>query len=97
MSASSQRQSCGDDRHGAVIVDGVEDVVELLGRGGADLDAGVARIGLALAELDLLDGVGAAARQDLVEHLGQEQRIDDVALQLDFLDVGQSRRRRGRS
>ena len=30
--------------------------------------------------------VGAAARQDLVEHLGQEQRVDDVAVDLDFLD-----------
>jgi len=33
------------DRHGAVVVDGVEDFAELVAAGGADLDAGVAGVG----------------------------------------------------
>src|SRR5262249_39566954 len=44
---------------------------------------------------DVLDDVGAAVGQDFVEHLGQEQRIDDVSLDLDVLDEtrsGSSRR-----
>ena len=40
-------------------------------RVGPDLDAGVAGVGLPLADADVLDDVGAAAREDLVEHLGQ--------------------------
>ena len=48
-------------------------------RVGAHLDAGVAGVVLPLAELQRLDVVPAAARQDLVEHLRQQQRIDDVA------------------
>ena len=43
---------------------------------------------LPLADLDFLQFVRAAVREDLVEHLGQEQGIDDVALKLDFLDGG---------
>ena len=53
---------------------------------GADLDAGMTGIVLPLADANVLDDVGAAVREDLVEHLGQQQRIDDVPLDLDFLD-----------
>ena len=55
-------------------------------RVGADLDAGVAGVVLPLADADVLDDVGAAAGEDLVQHLGQEQRVDDVPVDLDFLD-----------
>jgi hypothetical protein len=46
----------------------------------------VAGVRLPLADADVLDDVGAAVREDLVEHLGQKQRIDDVPLDFDFLD-----------
>src|SRR5207245_1649475 len=59
-----------------------------------NLDAGVAGVFLALADADVLDMVGAAAREDLVEDLGQEERIDDVAVDLDFLDEAGGRQGR---
>src|SRR5262249_43524091 len=83
----------GADRHGAVVVDGVEDLAQGVGRGGAHLKLGVAVVGLPLADVDVLDDVGAAVRQDLVEDLGQEERVDDVAVQLDFLDEAAAGRR----
>ena len=76
----------GGDRHRAMIVDRVEDFLQALRGGGADLDAREAGVALPLTDLDLLDRVRAAARQDLVQDLGQEQRVDDVALQFDELD-----------
>ena len=88
MSAGDGAAVGGVGGHGAVVVDLVEDGFELLGRVGADLDAGEAGVVLLLAELDVLDVVPAAARQDLVEHLGQQQRIDDVAGHLDVFDKG---------
>ena len=74
--------------HRAVRVDLGEDGFELFGRVGADLDAREAGVVLPLAELELLDVVPAAARQDRVEHLRQQQRIDDVARHLDVFDKG---------
>ena len=54
-----------------MIVDGIEDVAQLPSPlSGPDLDAGVAGIGLPLADADVLDVVAAAARQDFVETLG---------------------------
>ncbi len=58
-------------RGGPVIVDGVEDFTQLVAAVGAHFDAGVAGIALPLADADVLDDVGAAVREDLVEHLGQ--------------------------
>jgi len=69
-----------------VFVDGAQNVVEFLVRIGFDLDPRMTRIKLTFAEFDLLDRVGSAAREDFVENLGQEQGIDDVALQLDLFD-----------
>ena len=48
-----------------------------------DLDAGVALIDAVLADLDFADLEVAALGQDLVEHLRQDQRIDNVAAQDD--------------
>ena len=52
---------------------------------GDDLDAGPARVGVGLADLHVDDAVVGAGRDDHVEHLGQDQRVDDVALDLDDL------------
>jgi hypothetical protein len=67
-------------RDGAVVVDGVEDLVQPLRRVGPHLDPGEAAISLAAADADVLDDVVAAVGEDLVEHLGQDERIDDVPL-----------------
>ena len=75
------------DGDGPVVVDAVEHFPQDGGTGSVDLDAGIAGVGLALADADILDLVSRSMRQDLVEHLGQQQGIDDVALQLDLLDM----------
>ncbi len=95
MSAETTVQSRGGDRGGTVVVDLAEDLLQHFGGRRAHFDPGEAGIGLALADADVLEDVGAAARQDLVEHLGQEQRVDDVALNLDLFDEP-SRCRAGR-
>ena len=74
------------DRGGTVVVDLAEDLLQHFGGRRPHLDAGEAGIGLALADADVLEDVRPAVRQDLVQHLGQEQRIDDVALDLDLFD-----------
>ena len=76
------------DGDGAVVVDGVEDFAEFLGRRSADFDASVAGVVLALTDANVLDGEGAAAREDFVENLGQQQRVDDVPADFDFLNEG---------
>src|SRR5205823_2418644 len=76
------------DGNGAVVVDVVEQLAKGVGGGGADLDPGVTGVVLPLTDADVLDDVGAASGEDLVEYLGQDQRVDDVALELDFLDEG---------
>ena len=57
--------------------------LEQLGGRGDDLDAGVARVGLVLADVELLDLVLDAEPHQLVHDPRQHQRVDDVAAQLD--------------
>ncbi len=78
----------GGGRNGPMVVDAVEQFAQDFGAAGPDLDSGVAGVGLALADADVLDDVGAALGDDLVEDLGKKEGIDDVALDLDFLDKG---------
>ena len=68
------------DRDRAVIVDDAENFVKALFGRCMHFDLGVARVGAALADFDVLDDVGAAVREDHVQHLWQQQRIDDVTL-----------------
>src|SRR5205823_2106359 len=75
------------DRDGPVRVDLGQDALQHLGGVGPDLDADVGRVVLSLADPELLDLVGGPAGQDGVEHLGQEQRVDDVTAHLDVFDV----------
>ena len=71
---------------GPVRVDLGEDALEDLGGVGPDLDADVRRVVLPLADAELLDLVAGPAGEDGVEDLGQQQRVDDVAVQLDLFD-----------
>src|SRR6185437_15088268 len=75
----------GDGR-GPVIMDGVEDFAEFFAAVGADFDARMAGVGLPLADTNVLDDVGTAVHEDFIEYLGQQQRIDNVPLDFDFLD-----------
>ena len=81
----------------ALIHQGVGSLDVRLGGGvevvGADLEPGPAGVGVGAADVDIDDVVVGAARQDHVEDLGQEQRVDDVTLDLDQL----SRHRRLRA
>ena len=54
----------------------------------ADFDHGIARIVAGLADRDLRDAKRAAAGRDRVEHLGQDQAVDDVAGDFDLFDDG---------
>ena len=53
------------------------------GRG--DLNAGKTLIRALLADPDFADLEGASAGDDFIEHLRQNERIDDVATQFDGL------------
>src|SRR5262249_48787213 len=55
------------------------------------LDPRVARVVLPLADPDVVENVRATVREDLVQHLGQDQRVDDVAVDLDLFDERGSR------
>ncbi len=76
----------GGGGRGTVVVDGGEDVAQDGGAGRVDLDAGPAGIAGPPADVDVLERVGAAACQNLVEHLGQQQRVDDVTFQVHFFN-----------
>src|SRR5439155_6762615 len=70
----------------AMLVDGVENGIELLGGLGPYFDLSVATIRLAAADADVLDYEGGAVGQDLVEDFRQQERVDDVPVQLDLFD-----------
>jgi hypothetical protein len=69
-----------------MVVDDAEDLVQPVAVGCPHLEPGDTGVRAALADADVLDDVGAAAGQNLIEHLGQQERVDDVTLQLDFFD-----------
>ena len=52
---------------------------------GDDLDAGPAGVDVGLADLDVEDAVVGSGAQDHVHDLGQDERVDDVALDLHHL------------
>src|SRR5262249_53078266 len=58
-------------------------------------NADEAGIGLALADVDVAQRVAAAVGDDLVQHLGEDQRIDNVALEDDHLHKLRGRGRIG--
>jgi hypothetical protein len=63
----------GRSRRGPVIVNDVKDFVQIGRSGRPDFDARVTRIGLALADANILERIRAAVGEDLVQHLGQQE------------------------
>ncbi len=59
--------------------DPLEDLVEVPCRIGADAQARTRRIGLAFADADVEDLEGAIEIHDLIQHLRQDERVDDVS------------------
>src|SRR5258708_23167232 len=74
-----------------MVMDRVEDFLQDRLAWRPDPNAGETGVFPTLAQPDLLDLVSAAAREDLVENLGQEQRINDVPLDLHFLNMAHRR------
>ena len=83
------------DRRGAVLDEVAQDRLERLVVVGLDGDPGVARVGSPHADLALADLERSPHQQDAVEDLGQEQRVDDMAADLDLLDHSRRRSRPG--
>jgi hypothetical protein len=76
------------DGNGAVIGNLRDDRLQGAVAGGANLDAGKAGVGAVVPDDDVLDLELAARGRDAVEHLGQDQAVDDVAANLDVFDGG---------
>ena len=74
------------DRHGPMIGDLRDNGRQCRRRAGLDFDQRIARIVPRLADRDPLDAKRPAAGRDQIENLRQNQAIDNVAAQLDFLD-----------
>jgi hypothetical protein len=69
-----------------VFVNLLQDFLKLFGGLGANFNPGMARVGLTASDPDFLDGKRRAVGEDLVEHFGQEQRIDDVPVEFNLFD-----------
>src|SRR5205823_15007786 len=72
-------------RHSAVVVDDVEDFLQDWLSRSANFNADIGRIGLVLADADVLQIKAPAVRQNFIEHFGQDEGVDDVSLDFDFL------------
>ena len=76
----------GVNRRGTMLDQVADDRVDRLGAVGPDADPRVARVGSANADLALVDLEAAAHLQDAIEDLGQQERVDNVAANLDLVD-----------
>ena len=72
--------------HGAVVADLGKNRGQLLGGVGLHLDQGKAGVVPRLADRDLLHPEVAPRRRDQIEHLGQDQTVDDMPGDLHILD-----------
>jgi hypothetical protein len=72
--------------HGPVRVNLGQDAVQLCGRLGGNLNAGMTGVVLLFAKLKMLDMVSAAAAENGIEHLGQQQTVDNVPGHFDMFD-----------
>ena len=70
---------------GAVLPEPQDEIVEFVGAWRGDLNPSKTLIRPLLANPDFADLKGASAGDDFIEHLRQNERIDDVATQLDGL------------
>ena len=76
-----------DELH-AVLLQIAQDLVQLLLGGRGDPKEGQRLVVLLRAHLEAQDAVLPAALEDVVEHPGQQQRVDDVPFELDvFVSV----------
>ena len=82
--SGDEREVAGGDPVGAVDLERLDEPVELV-LFALELDARAARIGVGAPDLDVGQVVGDTGLDDGVEDLGEEQRVDDVAGQLDGL------------
>src|SRR5450432_320275 len=73
------------DHFGAMLPQAQNQIVKCGRRGPSYFDPRKALVGPVFADLDLGDFETAAVGDDFIEHLGQNERIDDVAAQLDRL------------
>ena len=76
------------DGDGSVANDARQDFLEQFLRIGLDREPGKAGILPTLTDLDLQDFVPASQGGDFVEHLGENQAVDDVAGNLHVFDEG---------
>ena len=76
--------------HGPMVADLLKNLRQPFGRVGLHFHQGEAGIGARLPNRDLLDAKRPAQARDHIEHLGQDQAIDDVALDLDVFNKGGS-------
>jgi hypothetical protein len=74
------------DRNRAVPGDGGQHAVEFFARRRTDRQPRDARIDPAASDFEVLDAERPAQIHDLVEHLRQQEAVDDVARQFHFLD-----------
>ena len=70
---------------GAVLTQTQDELIECLVSGSRDLNPCETLVDALLADFDLVDFETAARAEDLIEHLRQNERIDDVTTQLDRL------------
>ncbi len=74
------------DRAGAMLDEIAENFLERLGRIGPDRDAGVAGIDSPRADHAFSDLELAPHLENPVQNLGQDERVDDMTVNLDLLD-----------
>src|SRR5439155_2265285 len=82
------------DDFGAVLAQTADNIIDDLGRGSKDVDASVAGIVALLADLNFTNGKNAAICQNLVEHLGQDEGVDNVAAQFYLFGEHEMRERK---
>ena len=70
---------------GAVLTQTQDELIECRVGGSRDFNPGETLVDALLTDLDLVDFESAAGAEDLIEHLRQNERIDDVTTQLDRL------------
>ena len=73
--------------HGAVIADLAQNIGQQGSAGSPHFNQGETRIRAALADRDFFDAEGSARGRNQIEHLGQDQAVDDMAGDLHVLDV----------
>src|SRR5262249_60462202 len=67
----------------AVLAQASDNVIHGFRRGAKDVNTRVAGVVALLADFDLADSEGAAVRQDFIEDLRKNERVNDVAAQFD--------------